>query len=319
MIFFPKLYVRGESPRMSQANSALLYDRCIRPTIHELLPLTISHWPISYDACMRRIRDSRGQFHFTTLDIPDHILDDFTERLRNRLDAHPEFRDSFFVHEWRGIKGYTGHDPVDDVACDTAIDAAMEDIAILDMYPPDSENAWFIDVAIELSSPDKVLQWRTDSHLRILQYAIPTAERSELAREMRRRSFHKDISSHLYDLAGLRMEVHPRLQGAQQIHYVNCYTTDKSATYQLHRGAFRRHRAEELFPHKIQGVLKDIASLSDIYDKCTGLHAHPAQLSNGRLEVRLALRPEHVTHKFRNVTPAFIRNTIVGFHPVDWW
>jgi hypothetical protein len=319
MIFFPRLYMSRQARRVSQEDLQILYDDCIRPTVAHLSPASISHWPVSYSACMKRIRDTRGQYHFTSIDISPDYLEQFGTLLRQRLQTHANFQDSFFVHEWRGLKEFTSHNPAIPDDCDEALGAALEDIDMNGLYPPQRENEWFVDVGVEVNSPDKVLQWKADTHNRVLAYTVPTASLADLDIAMSRSSFHVDVSSHVYPLAGFRWEVPRSLQGLQAVQYVNVYTTDKSATYQLHRGAFRRHQASDLFPDKIGNLLKDIIMLSDIYDKCSGDEGQPAQYSNARLEVRMALRPNHINHKLRDVTRDFINCTIVGFDAGDWW
>ena len=243
----------------------------------------------------------------------------FSTQLREKLNHHPPFQNSFFVHEWRGIKGYTRHDASITGDCDSALLAALEDIDLSQWRPDGSGNKWFIDVGVEVHSDNQVLQWRTDAHLAILEYALPTAALGDIQRAMTRKSFQVDHSAQLYGLGGFRWEVPKSLFGEQDIRYVNVYTTDKSATYQLHPGAFRRHRSDDLFPDKIEKLMKDIDTLSVVYEECAGERGSPPHYSNARLEVRLALAEGHVNQKFRDVSRDLVNSTVVGFDPKDWW
>ncbi|PCH40633.1 hypothetical protein WOLCODRAFT_159308 [Wolfiporia cocos MD-104 SS10] len=49
--------------------------------------------------------------------------------------------------------------------------------------------------------------------------------------------------------------------------YMSAYMTEKMATYKLHQGTFRCHKAPDLFPGKIDRLLDDIQLLSQVYNR----------------------------------------------------
>ncbi|EKM49389.1 uncharacterized protein PHACADRAFT_106891, partial [Phanerochaete carnosa HHB-10118-sp] len=318
MIFFPHMYKPEGIPRVSKEEMALLYDSCIRPTVVAVEPKSIAHWPVNYEACLMSMRDMRKQFHFTTRDIPHRKLHDFATTLHTNLNNHPVFRDSFFVHELRGIKGRTMHSAANPQDCDDAFDDAFATFETGQMLQiPMSQ--WYIDVGVEIHAPGLALQWRTDSHQKVLEYALPTPSVEEISQTIEGRHFKKDVCSLLYDLSGFRVEV-PTLGADDHVKYVNVYTTDKCATYQIHPGQFRRHRAQDLLPHRLKSFLSDVESLGVLYDTCAGHEAEVKQEGSARLELRAAVFPGSPTsHMLRDVTQELIESSIVGFDPIDWW
>lgn len=266
---------------------------------------------------MMAARDKRRQFHFSSIDIPAHLLPQFCERLRHRLDNYSSFQDSFFLHEWRGLKGATLHNPDDDEAIDQALLAACDiiDFDILE-DPSDLEN-WWIDIGLEIRSEGRVLQWLQEGHSQLLQYCLPSQTAQGIRKILRSKKFKIDISTLLYDLAGFRVEV-PGPGRADQVAYINVYTTDKSATYQLHHGAFSRHRASDLLPTRISALVHDIKELGILYDLCAGARG-PVHEGAARLEARIRMVPMLVPAKFRNLPRSLIDDTLVSYQAKDWW
>lgn len=317
LIFFPRMYTRGEARHLTKEELALLYDSCLRPAIATVVPSSLSHWPVSYQACLMAMKDKRNQFHPTRRDIPSHRLDQLCTELRNNLDQYTYFKDSFFVHEWRGLKGATCHDPEDPDQCDEAFQAAFSMLRTDELLGPHGDNEWYIDVALEVYSPGLVLQWRTDSHEQLLQYGLPSAPPHRITTAVNGSHFKKDVSSLLYQLSGFRVEV-PSVGAADFVRYANVYTTDKSATYQLHQGTFRRHRAEDLLPDRLESFLNDVAELAKLYDICAGLRGVQHE-GAARYEVRMKVVPGRIAHKLRTMPRDLINAAVVGFDPYDWW
>ena len=105
----------------SMIKSILLYDDCIRPTLHDLAAEQLTHWPINYDMAMAQYRDVKGLFHFGSVQIAPILLADFAQQLLFRLNEHNQFKDAFFCHETRGLKGATIHNPADPDECNNAL------------------------------------------------------------------------------------------------------------------------------------------------------------------------------------------------------
>ncbi|EKM49397.1 uncharacterized protein PHACADRAFT_106860 [Phanerochaete carnosa HHB-10118-sp] len=162
LVCFPRMYKAGETHRITKEEMMLFYDSCLRPAVVAAVPTAIAHWPVSYDICLMTMWDKRQKFHFTSLDIPPDSLDDFATALRTNLEEHPIFQGCFFLHELRGSKGVTMHEPGDIGDCDRAFNLSM-DIFDKDKILADVGGEWYIDVGVEIRAEDLVLQWRTST------------------------------------------------------------------------------------------------------------------------------------------------------------
>ena len=321
-IMFPRMYTGREARVLTAEEMRTMYDTCIRPAIHEVLPANISHWPLTYNAEWTRGTSTRGLHKFSTIDLPERAIAPIATALRNRLEQHPMFQQSFFYHEWRGIKGRTLHDPSDNDACDEALNCAWSGIDMDEMYIEEGENEWYVDVALEVHSPNLVLQWREDSHAALLHHVLPTAPWERVDNIPNTTAFNNDISALLYQLAGFRVEV-PAVGRPDNVRYVNVYTTDKSATYQLHQGAYSRHKPSDLLPNKITKLLKDVGLLAQLYYQCAGYREDDeegvCQEGAARLEIRVKVVPGEISDVLRDIPRDLINTSIVGFNAYEWW
>ncbi|KIP01488.1 hypothetical protein PHLGIDRAFT_80512 [Phlebiopsis gigantea 11061_1 CR5-6] len=218
---------------------------------------------------MKQNRGVQGHLYFPTFDIPPGDLEAFGNKLREQLKLIPTFQDSFFLHEWRGIKGGCIHDGEDDEEVDNSLDQAFDAIDISMLTQPLDPDSWYVDIGLEIQCPGHIVQWLEDAHTTILHYALPQHNQREIRSILRSPKFHVDTAALLYDLAGFRTEVTPKHEG-DSIVYLNVYTTDKSVTYQLHTGAFRRHKAEDTLPSTIGRLIQDMETLGEVWDTCAG-------------------------------------------------
>ena len=316
MIFFPRLYspnARKYARPVPQDDLRILYDKCIRPALQEFVPEQLSHWPVNYDMAMLQYRDLGGQLHIGSIQLPASLMTDFCHHLRLRLAEHRHFEDSFFCHEWRGLKGSTVHDPVDPQACDQALDHITHALKIemLNM------SNWWIDTAVEVSSPGHVLQWLTNKHLDVLSYMLRSPADHTISNIPQSSRWHEDISAHLYALGGFRTTLPKRLVQTTSVRYVNVYTTDKSPTYQLHKGVFRRHRASEIHPDKIAQLMRDVSSFGELFFNLSGQQGGPVQEGNIRAEGRIQLNAAH--DYLRQFPLDLLARCFVAIPAAEWW
>jgi hypothetical protein len=226
LLFFPQLYRANSRPHITQDDIRTIYNGCIRPTIANVLPHHLSHWPPSYDMAFVQAQDVNMQLHLGTIEIPSIKLDAFATKLTEHLERYPNFKDSFFYHEWRGMKGGTSHDGAIGQQADEAFSSITADLDFTRIIPDD----WHADVAMELYAPGKVLMWATDSHPLLLQTLISNISDTNLTHLMRSKDWHSDTSALIYSLAGFRASVSPTM-GTEGIKYINVYTTEKQPTY----------------------------------------------------------------------------------------
>ncbi|KAG2738365.1 hypothetical protein P692DRAFT_201731319 [Suillus brevipes Sb2] len=156
-IFFPGLYEPHQSSAIPPEMMTLIYEKCLRPAIVSLNPIDQSRWPITYSAAMTLYRDQNGQFHFGSLDFPTHLLDLLGCKLLELFQSQDKLQDAFFVHELRGTKGISHHDPNNSEQRSAALAGVLHLFDMKLIQPQD----WFVDVALEIRQEGHVLQWLT--------------------------------------------------------------------------------------------------------------------------------------------------------------
>ncbi|KAI0261474.1 hypothetical protein BC834DRAFT_830222, partial [Gloeopeniophorella convolvens] len=263
-IYFPKLYTREDRLRyVTQDQLKKLYDSCTCPAVIETIGAHASHWPPSYEAVMSMYRGSRGGLHPGSVAIPSDQLREFGSHFIEKLDQVPEFKGAFFVHEFRGYKGATAHQPT----LADSLHAFGSFTRCLDHDRIDPED-WWVDVGLEVHQQGQILLWSRHDHNRLLEYIFPECSSNDIEKMQRSRAFKLDRKSGLDNFAGFHGEIGkgPRTD----IVYANVYHTDKTPTYQLHKGVFWFRTGEDLYPSKIQQFLKDINTMTEIFIACVG-------------------------------------------------
>ena len=180
---------------------------------------------------------------------------------------------------------------------------------------------WYIDVGLEVYLPNHVLQWLTDAHPQLLKFGLPkqaAVDPNSLGRLLEDpRHFFSDLVAQFREFAGFRST--PFRKGlADSVVYLNVYTTDKEATYQLHTGSFRKHNPSEL----LQGtsgdkLIKDINKMMAQFGQCMGNEARAPNEGCARYEIRVAL--SKTPDALAGISNRLLTNSIVAI-PVDlWW
>jgi hypothetical protein len=313
-IFFPMMYQEGASAAISQQTLGVIYNQCVRPAVLRTNPVDQSHWPINYAAAAILNRDRHGRLHFPSVDISANFLNDFAVHLLDLFDQHNDLRNAFFVHELRGTKGESQHDPQYRWECRDALDDIMEfvDLGRLD------HTEWIIDVAFEIRHAGHVVQWLTTAHRGLLKYALPSANDAQISAVLKSaKQFRLDRSAQLEDLAGCR--VTPGIRGRPDgVVYVNIYTTDKSATYQLHHGVFSHHQAWELFPAAIAKLMKEVERIGDVFLACGGDEDGENGLEGcARFELRVPL--QKANDVLTDISDELVQDSVVSYTSQLWW
>lgn len=290
----------------------IIYDQCLRPVLQEVIPDHQAHWPVSYAAALALYRGDRGQLHHGAVDIPAHHLHNFGELLLASFENHEKLKDAFFVHEFRGLKSATVHDPTDAMDVEVAYTEMLTgvDVERVDM------SKWYLDVGLEIRQDGHVLQWRRNSHQHLLRYLLPSVLEREIENVLGSdHKFKLDIAAHTEELAGFRCC--PGNTGKQDhVAYINVYTTDKSVSYQLHNGLFHRRHAYSVLPGDIDGFLKDIDTICDTFLACSGRDG-AGQEGSCRIEVRVPLnRFENI---LVNIPYDILHVGIVSYPLTIWW
>ncbi|KAI6154543.1 hypothetical protein BKA82DRAFT_172616 [Pisolithus tinctorius] len=323
-VFFPRMYRMFDSPKISSADLELIYNQCLLPTIRQFMPNQATHWPPSYNAALHTSRDQRGRFHLGSLDLPAHLLDLFANSYLNTLkDLRPYFNDAYFGHELRGWKAATVHN-LDVAADDTdGANAAYERVNALDdlthvlHMPSINPRQWLIDVGLEFGNPEKVVTWRHNGHVDIIEHLIPDLENAADVLERSSR-YYEDHHMHLKDIAGFRWTPG---RHSHIIKYIQAYTTEKAVSYQLHDGIFRPRKPSELISvSRLDRLLEDLDRQAKILFTCTGdgTTGDPTpQCGCARLEVRVPLNNAQII--LANFPRWLINETMVQLPARLWW
>jgi hypothetical protein len=307
-IYFPALFKPQTPPVITNRQKEIIYDRCLRRAILDVLPEGQCRWPINYEAMMIQSRDKTGRFHYPSIDIPPTHLDQFADRLLAEFEEHPDFSGAFFVHELRGTKGATPHEAESPQEARDRLDSVLDWVDAERITLDD----WHVDVGIEIRHERHVVQWLTSAHRMILSLVLPSLSEGQVSRLLRSPYFLVDYSAQLYDLAGFRVE--PRSKGIpDRVEYINVYTTDKNVTYQLHQGLYSRRWADALLPANLEKMCIDMETFSRVLFDC-GMEG---QEGTARLELRVPLL--HANDTLTTLTDEFIQQAVVTFPTERWW
>jgi hypothetical protein len=311
-MFFPHLYKKGQSRAIPTETRKFIYESCIRPAVLAVYPVDTSRWPLNYEVAMTLCRDDKGLFHFGSIDLPPHLLAHFGDQLLQRFDQHESFRDAFFLHELRGTKSASHHDPGNPEERRRALDCVLH---ILDQSKLKQDD-WLVDIGMEVRHPGHILQWLVKDHRQVLRFLLPSASIEQTNAVLASKTqYHCDLSAQLTDLGGFRAE--PSSRGSKDhVSYINVYSTDKSGTYQLHQGLFKLRKAWHLFPGKIERLVKDLERMCDVF-RTYGDNSGSGLEGNARMEIRV---PMGLADKvLLNPPDDFIQRVIATFDCPTLW
>lgn len=299
-----------------QQDLQLIYDSCLRPLVRTHLHNMASHWPASYDSAIKLYRDGQGRIHEGSLDVPAHILDNFGRQYLARLrQLRPYFRDAYFVHEFRGWKGATVHDPAHQIDRQLALQK-LTDILRMDKIDQDQ---WFIDIGLEFGTRDHVVSWRHTSHETLLTHCLPSLPEDQINSIINKTTFLVDRAMHLNDLTGFRYR--PGNKGLQDgVDYIQAYTTEKAMSYQLHTGLFSPIDSKSLLTtENMKDLLRRIEDMSKVIFDCTadGDQQRHTQEGCARLEARVGL--SRALTSLITIPDRIIDYCLVPLPAKSWW
>jgi hypothetical protein len=263
-----------------------------------------------YAAAMSQNRGANGRFHFHTVDVRHDVLQDFATAFLARLDERDELRDAFFVHELRGTKGASTHNPHSARERASSLNDIME---FLDEDAIDPAQ-WAIDIALEVNVPGHVTHFLVAAFRHVVEMVLPNAEPWKIDTLLRSQQHKVDLAASLKDLGGFRTA--PGSKGAADgVSYINVYCTEKSAVYQLFEGGlYRWHTAHELLPRNLSKLLNEVEDISATFAACSH---HDGLDGNARLEIRVSL--QDALNKNRTFPQTTVDACIVAIPRDVWW
>ena len=304
---------RRTGVQLSAEEQAELYEKGIRPAI-VALGEDATDWPATYQDELWRARRDKGGFAFRAVPLGEWCLPLFGDRLREELEERGvNWAFGFkFMHQVRGVKAATHHSPLGRNP-QGALDEFLAMVNLSTIGNDDgADDDWWIDVGLEIHSPGHCLEWRTDSHASIVEHVLRiSTQRSQEITSLGSSKYSRDISSHLVDVSGCRIEPGVRSCGPFRAKYLQVYTTDKSPTYhpqgQFHGKAIK---GEEVLNAK-----ETPAFCRGLYDAYCNSAAHHD--SNARIEVRVPL--QYGSLVLRSFPDALIRGALLAFARAVWW
>jgi hypothetical protein len=312
-VFIPGLYNRHtRSPFLSQEDHTTFYEQGLLLAVKELCGDRAAEWPATYTDEMYRARGRNGTLSFQTKMIPDWKVGDLGTTIRSKLgDAGiPWARGIVFLHQIRGVKDSTIHS-VDDVSAEQAFteflrNEHLDENAIL------TGGSWWIDVGIQVTSTTQnCLAWRTDSHGQIVQQIFDI----DLQNAVRMTSigssqYTRDMTSHLPQVSGCRIEPGVRGRGPFEVTYLQLYTTDKCVTYRQDQGHYSKYIT-------CGDIIKGKASvfINGLYTAYR--NAIDNNYSQARMEVRVPIH--FATEVLLELDGNIICQGLVSFSPMEWW
>ncbi|CCM06331.1 uncharacterized protein FIBRA_08584 [Fibroporia radiculosa] len=315
-LFFPALYRQGQRTTVDKEIIAKFYNKVLRPALAMEADEQMIRWPATYDLAMKQAKDTRGEFHFGTVDVGAFLLEDLEIRLIEEMDKHREFCGAFWVHTIRGIKGRTAHN------IDHVFDRGYQlkqALSFLDMETSNiNYKEWYIDIGIEVFYPQHVLQWLRNGHTKILQHVLPSASRQQVHALYKSQDLFKvDYEAQLTDFAGFRAT--PNSRGVRDgIVYIQAYSPAKHGHYQMHSGIYRRRNATDTLPSNIKALRADCGSIYQLFATCRG-NADPdeEQDASARLEARVRL--DCAENTLTTFAEDLVNDTMIAV-PIDiWW
>ena len=290
--------------QLSEDIKAAIYDDGFRPALLDVAPEDLQNWPPTYKDSLFRARNKSGTLQFGTRSMSRWNVEEFSTRLKEELLLkHAWARDMTYMIQIKGVKEGNRHNP-NQADSQTALELFLADIDT-------NDGTWFVDVGLEISENAKVYQWRTDSHASVLQEVLGINRRqADSATNPSNWRYSRDMSSHILDLSGCRVDLTSGQKGPHMVEYTQLYTTDKAVVYHLERG---RHSKVMTGHEAIRG--KPPKFTEELY----------AVFFNSRNEVDCAARAElrvplaQAASALLGISNAALSRSLVVYPRKIWW
>jgi hypothetical protein len=218
-------------------------------------------------------------------------------------EKHNWARDMVYMIQIKGVKEGHRHNP-DYQQAQVALENFLEGIDT-------SHGSWFVDVGLEVSEPEKAYLWRTDSHAACIQEMVDVGQRRAIAAtNISNRLYSRDLTSHILDLAGFRLNLVGQSKGRWNTEYVQLYTTDKALVYHLEKGRHSKQiTGREIIcgnpPTFIQDLYKSFRNALNSVD-CAA-----------RAELRVPV--SHARDVLLEISPELLSRSLVVYPRKIWW
>ena len=320
---FPALV--GRVQHLDRQMHENLFD-IIRQAISQRLEHEQGHLPPTYGAELNRTTTSTGTLSFTTYTIHRQQLHVVSQDIMTALHDLPWGVGAFFLHEIRGMRAATVHNPQDEGLrqqsfehfADVFVEGTFDNVNQRDVT--DGLAAlplWYIDVAMEYRLREHVLHIRKDYHRHLIRHFLECTEQ-QLDRLMSPNTtrYKSDAVAQLEEFAGFRCN--PRTLGHDTgIVHFNVYTTDKSLTYYRtdDRRVAKFITAKQVLSAPKDQYLKEIEKMYSTLRLASA--ANPPVEGHVRVEIRVKI--ESATTVLTSLPDDLWGSMILAHDCQDWW
>jgi hypothetical protein len=333
-IFFPNLEIDGVI--LDDDTKATVYERGILPARLQVwggmrggrIPQNVTHhFPPNY-TLLRAMNTTRNQFSTRSIGREDVPLFG-TILLELLAEENKCFEGAFFLHEMQGTKLAYLHESTN--AADRT-NKLQELLAIfVDDQGPRSEvyeeandfEKWYIDVALQFSSPGAVVHWSRGGNEHALTLAFPHLSLNDASNATHSNKFRRDLAASLYDVSGWLCARPDGTLSNEDSHAITAiaYSTEKNLWHKhgnTHHGVFAPIQPKEMLSSESFARLdKRLHEAITILAIGAGQDdANVTQTGSARLEVRVPV--QQADSVLASVPEGFGQDCFYAWDPSIW-
>ncbi|KAG9318980.1 hypothetical protein JVU11DRAFT_1096 [Chiua virens] len=292
-LFFPALMQAAEARAdLTDDQLSAIYDFGLYPVICHIAPELATNWSPTYAAAK-----------LDTAHLLGYTIKHFLQ------DALPWAYGCMWMVQIQGVKEVHTHTPNEFMDSYDSFQALLDGL----MQELIFEGQSWVDVGLQISEDNHVLQWRTDAHpLLVNEFSHLSENAVTVLCRSPSRSYQRDYVVGLTDLSGFRVTLNPPDPDPDSA-YIQAYTMDKSLITHLEvgrhglfmRGSDALHWDDD---DRIPGYCKRMMS---IY-KAGTRHTTAARVE-ARVPVRTAVRA------MLDFPEGLLERTLCRYSAVDWW
>ncbi|TDL13350.1 hypothetical protein BD410DRAFT_810629, partial [Rickenella mellea] len=217
---------------------------------------------------------------------------------------------AFFLHQYRGMKATTTHNPNNEEEARNALKDLFQDMHISML----EDAKWWVDVGMEVHVPGKAVLWRVDSHFALIQHFLDADEATAARNVKEGQCYCVDLTAHLTALGGFRLRPTKVGTFGHRVAYVQAYTTDKALTYHPDGKTHAKNiTMKEAIRPNSEGSIPYVEQVYHAYSSALEKKLTAASRIEMRVELQYAQADLHM------FSPALIKDTVVCIPRRVWW
>lgn len=310
-IFFPALMQGAEGrAELLEDQLAAVYDRGLYPAVCFLAPELATNWSPSYATAKLRARNINGTYQMGTHPFPGDTAYRLGSTIKRLLQAALPWADGCtWMVQIQGVKEAHTHAANDLLASFTSFQELMGGLMQEVVFQGQS----WVDVGLQISQENHVVQWRTDAHhLLVREFSDLTRDSAARVCRLPSRSYCRDYAAGLVDLSGFRATLNPNDPDTGAA-YIQAYTTDKSLIAHLEAG---RHG---LFMRGRDALHGDDDDYTPAYCKRMMEIYRAGFLHTTAARVEARIPASSADDAMLDFPQELLEATLCRYSAVDWW